>query len=98
MLITAYIVEMSILYKDSLYYYIIIIITNRIPFVFDFFDILQSESIVDATEKDLLIQEILNSKKTNSAVLVIQPLIALMKDQLRSYGAEANQSLQINTQ
>ena len=60
------------------------LVYQLIPFVVDIFNILQNERIVNAMEKDRLIQEILHTRKTSSAVLVIQPLIALMKDQIRS--------------
>eukprot|EP00112_Aurelia_sp_Birch-Aquarium-sp1_P002791 Seg1309.1 transcript_id=Seg1309.1/GoldUCD/mRNA.D3Y31 product="ATP-dependent helicase SGS1" protein_id=Seg1309.1/GoldUCD/D3Y31 len=60
------------------------LVYQLIPFVVEIFNILQNESIVDAMEKDRLIQAIFNTKKTRSAVLVIQPLIALMGDEIHS--------------
>ena len=57
------------------------VVYQLLPFAFDIHDILRSEEKSEET-KGKLIDEVVNSKKTESIVVVIQPLISLMKDQM----------------
>ena len=57
------------------------VVYQLLPFAFDIHDILRSEEKSEET-KGKLIDEVVNSKKTKSIVVVIQPLISLMKDQM----------------
>ena len=57
------------------------VVYQLLPFAFDIHDILRSEEKSEET-KGKLIDEVVNSKKTKSIVVVIQLLISLMKDQM----------------
>ena len=57
------------------------VVYQLLPFAFDIHDILRSEEKSEET-KGKLIDEVVNSKKTKSIVVVIQPLVSLMKDQM----------------
>ena len=57
------------------------VVYQLLPFAFDIHDILHSQEKSEET-KGKLIDEVVKSKKTKSIVVVIQPLISLMKNQM----------------
>eukprot|EP00794_Sanderia_malayensis_P016435 gene16435-18070_t len=59
------------------------VVYQLIPFVFDILDVLCDQSL-RKKEQEKRVEDIINCKRTRSVVLVIQPLISLMKDQIHS--------------
>eukprot|EP00794_Sanderia_malayensis_P001779 gene1779-1983_t len=59
------------------------VVYQLIPFAFDILDVLCDQSL-GKKEQEKRVEDIINCKRTRSVVLVIQPLISLMKDQIHS--------------
>eukprot|EP00794_Sanderia_malayensis_P011601 gene11601-12795_t len=59
------------------------VVYQLIPFAFDILDVLCDQSL-GKEEQEKRVEDIINCKRTRSIVLVIQPLISLMKDQIHS--------------
>eukprot|EP00112_Aurelia_sp_Birch-Aquarium-sp1_P026063 Seg900.3 transcript_id=Seg900.3/GoldUCD/mRNA.D3Y31 product="ATP-dependent helicase SGS1" protein_id=Seg900.3/GoldUCD/D3Y31 len=63
------------------------VVYQLLPFALDILNVLCDQSLGEEQQVQL-VQEIVSKKKTNSIVLVIQPLISLMKDQIKSLEAK----------